>query len=158
VPDETDYSNIPWRNARFDPEGLEAALATEARAANALEQFHQYGGNRCIGFCCSQRHADFMAEYFAAREVRAVAVHSGKGSAPRADSLERLTAGELDVIFSVDIFNEGVDVPTLNTVLMLRPTESIVVWMQQFGRGLRRSVDEPFLTVIDYIGNHRAPG
>jgi superfamily II DNA or RNA helicase len=156
VPDEVDYSNIPWRNARFDPESLETAVATEARAANALEQFRKHGGKRCIGFCCSQRHADFMAEYFAAREVRAVAVHAGKSSAPRADSLERLTAGELDVIFSVDIFNEGVDVPSLDTVLMLRPTESIVVWMQQFGRGLRRSVDKLILTVIDYIGNHRA--
>jgi hypothetical protein len=156
VPDEVDYSNIPWRNARFDPEELEAAIATEARAANALEQFRKHGGKRCIGFCCSRRHADFMAEFFATRGVRAVAVHSGEISAPRARSLERLAAGELDVIFSVDIFNEGVDMPNLDMVLMLRPTESIVIWMQQFGRGLRRSFDKPFLTVVDYIGNHRA--
>jgi superfamily II DNA or RNA helicase/diadenosine tetraphosphate (Ap4A) HIT family hydrolase len=156
VPDEVDYSNIPWRNARFDPDELEAAIATEARAASALEQFRKYSGKRCIGFCCSRRHADFMAQFFTARGVRAVAVHSGEDSAPRARSLERLAAGELDVIFPVDIFNEGVDMPNLDMVLMLRPTESIVIWMQQFGRGLRRSFDKPFLTVVDYIGNHRA--
>jgi superfamily II DNA or RNA helicase/diadenosine tetraphosphate (Ap4A) HIT family hydrolase len=156
VPDEVDYSNIPWRSARFDPEELEAAVATETRAANALEQFRKHGGKRAIGFCSSQRHAEFMAKYFVARDVRAVCVHAGQSSAPRADSLERLARGELEVIFSVDIFNEGVDLPNLDTVLMLRPTESTVIWMQQFGRGLRRNDDKPFLTVVDYIGNHRA--
>ncbi len=156
VPDEVDYANIPWRNARFDPEELTSAMATEARATNALGQFQKRGGKRSIGFCCSQRHADFMAEFFAERGLRTVAVHSGKNSAPRADSLERLASGDLDIVFSVDMFNEGVDLPNLDTVLMLRPTELIVVWMQQFGRGLRRSIGKPYLTVIDYIGNHRA--
>ena len=65
-------------------------------------------------------------------------------------------SGELDVIFSVDMFNEGVDVPNIDTVLMLRPTESTVIWMQQFGRGLRKAPGKPFLKVIDYIGNHRS--
>ena len=155
VPDEIDYSNIPWRSARFDPEELEAAVATETRAANALEQFRKHGGKRAMGFCCSQRHADFMAAFFSERNVRAVAVHAGQNSAPRADFLERLAAGELEIIFSVEIFNEGVDLPNLDTILMLRPTESTVIWMQQFGRGLRRNEDKPFLTVVDYIGNHR---
>ena len=156
VPDVVDYANIPWRNARFDPTELTAAVATDARAQNALEQFRKHGAKRCIAFCCSQRHADFMAAFFNGRGLRTVAVHAGSGSAPRTTSLRQLADGELDVIFSVDMFNEGVDVPNIDTILMLRPTESTVIWMQQFGRGLRRAPDKPFLKVIDYIGNHRS--
>ncbi|MGH0280443.1 DUF3427 domain-containing protein [Sinorhizobium meliloti] len=156
IPDEVDYRNIPWRNAQFDLTELTAAVATEARAKNALEQFHKHGGERCIAFCCSQKHADFMAEFFAHNGVRAVAVHSGANSSPRATSLQKLEAGDLSVVFAVDIFNEGVDVPSIDTVLMLRPTESTIIWMQQLGRGLRKSSGKDRLTVIDYIGNHRA--
>jgi superfamily II DNA or RNA helicase/HKD family nuclease/diadenosine tetraphosphate (Ap4A) HIT family hydrolase len=155
VPDEVDYTNIPWRNAQFDVNELTAAIATEARARNALEQFRKLGGRRCLAFCCSQRHADFMADFFESEGVSAVAVHSGQGSAPRATSLERLERGELHVVFAVDMFNEGVDVPTIDTVLMLRPTESTIIWLQQMGRGLRIAPDKDRLTVIDYIGNHR---
>jgi len=103
----------------------------------------------------SQRHADFMARFFQENGVRSAAVHSGGTSAPRAVSLERLQRGKLDAIFAVDVFNEGVDLPELDTVMMLRPTESPVLWMQQFGRGLRLSNPGKVLTVIDYIGNHR---
>ncbi len=156
VPDDVDYSNIPWRNSQFDLTELTAAVATEARARNALEQFRKLGGRRCIAFCCSQRHAEFMADFFVREGVRAVAVHAGANSAPRATSLEQLRAGELEVIFSVDMFNEGVDVPAIDTVLMLRPTESTIIWLQQLGRGLRVSADKARLIVIDYIGNHRA--
>ncbi len=156
IPDEVDYRNIPWRNAQFDLTELTAAVATEARAKNALEQFHKHGGERCIAFCCSQKHADFMADFFVRNGIQAVAVHSGSNSSPRATSLQRLEAGELSVIFAVDIFNEGVDVPSIDTVLMLRPTESTIIWMQQLGRGLRKSTGKDRLTVIDYIGNHRA--
>ena len=156
VPDVVDYANIPWRNARFDPTELTAAVATDARAQNALEQFRKHGARRCIAFCCSQRHANFMAEFFNARGLRTVAVHAGNESAPRTTSLQQLASGELDVIFSVDMFNEGVDVPNIDTVMMLRPTESTVIWMQQFGRGLRKAPDKPYLKVIDYIGNHRS--
>jgi len=114
VPDVVDYANIPWRNARFDPTELTAAVATDTRAQNALDQFRKHGAQRCIAFCCSQRHANFMAEFFNARGLRAVAVHAGNESAPRATSLQQLASGELDVIFSVDMFNEGVDVPNVD--------------------------------------------
>lgn len=97
-----------------------------------------------------------MADFFLSEGVPAVAVHSGPNSAPRATSLERLKLGELTVVFAVDIFNEGVDVPAIDTVLMLRPTESTILWLQQLGRGLRVAPDKNHLTVIDYIGNHRA--
>lgn len=157
VPDDVDYSNIPWRSSRFDEERLTAAVATRERAQNALEQWHKHAGpgTRTLAFCVSQRHADFMAGFFVEHGVRAVAVHAGPTSAPRALSLERLAAGELDVVCAVDMFNEGVDLPTLDAVLMLRPTESRIVWLQQFGRGLRVAEGKPFLRVVDYIGNHR---
>ena len=96
-----------------------------------------------------------MADFFRQQGLRAVAVHSGATSAPRAQSLEELSAGHLDVICAVDVFNEGLDLPELDTVLMLRPTESRILWLQQFGRGLRKTNDDKQLTVIDYIGNHR---
>ena len=155
VPDEVDYSNIPWRSSRFDEAALTRAVATQSRAQNALDQYRKHAGARTLAFCCSQLHADFMAEYFRTAGLRAAAVHSGEGSAPRATSLEKLEAGELDAIFAVDIFNEGLDLPQIDTVMMLRPTESRILWLQQFGRGLRRSEGKERLTVIDYIGNHR---
>lgn len=156
VPDEVDYSNIPWRNNRFDPEELTAAVATQARAQNALEQHRTRAGQRTVAFCCSVRHAQFMRDYFADAGLRVAAVHSGSDSDPRAASLEKLAAGELDVVFTVDMFNEGMDLPQIDTVMMLRPTESRILWLQQFGRGLRKAEGKERLSVIDYIGNHRA--
>jgi superfamily II DNA or RNA helicase/HKD family nuclease/diadenosine tetraphosphate (Ap4A) HIT family hydrolase len=156
VPDEVDYTNIPWRSSRFDEEELTKALATQARAQNALDQYRANAGTRTLAFCCSQRHADFMAEFFRDAGLRVASVHSGASSDPRAGSLEKLRAGEIDVAFAVDMFNEGVDVPQVDTVMMLRPTESRLLWLQQFGRGLRKAATKTHLTVIDYIGNHRA--
>jgi superfamily II DNA or RNA helicase/diadenosine tetraphosphate (Ap4A) HIT family hydrolase len=154
VPDLVDYENIPWRGARFDEEELTNHVATRARAQNALEQLRAHGGAKTIGFCVSQRHADFMADYSRSAGLRSVAVHAGPSSAPRAHSLEQLQAGDLDIVFAVDMFNEGVDLPDVDTILMLRPTESRILWLQQFGRGLRHKVGK-ILKVVDYIGNHR---
>lgn len=155
VPDEVDYRQIPWRSTRFDEEALSLAVATQSRAQNAQEQLERRGGTRTLAFCVSQRHADFMAAFFVQRGKRAVAVHTGPNTAPRVESLERLSRGELDVVCAVDMFNEGVDLPELDTILMLRPTESRVLWLQQFGRGLRKGRADKRLVVIDYIGNHR---
>lgn len=155
VPDDVDYANIPWRSNRFDEEQLTLAVATKRRAANILDQWRKRAGNRTVAFCVSQRHADFMCGWFRDQGVSCASVHAGASSDPRALSLERLSAGDIRVVFVVDMFNEGVDVPAIDTVMMLRPTESPVVWLQQFGRGLRRLGDKR-LTVIDYIGNHRS--
>lgn len=155
VPDDVDYSNIPWRSSRFDEEALTLAVATKTRAENALQQYRDRAGKRTLCFCCSQRHADYMADHFCSAGLKAVAVHAGPASGPRASSLEQLEAGELDAIFAVDMFNEGVDLPQVDTVMMLRPTESNTIWLQQFGRGLRNAEGKNRLTVIDYIGNHR---
>jgi hypothetical protein len=155
VPDRVDYTNIPWRSRRFDEAALTSAVSTHARAQNALEQLQRVEAKRTIGFCCSQQHADFMAEYFRKAGMRVAAVHSGPESDPRSRSLEALERGELDIVFAVDMFNEGLDIPSIDTVLMLRPTESSILWLQQFGRGLRKSADKLRLKVVDYIGNHR---
>ncbi len=157
VPDIVEYEQIPWRSRRFDEQALTEAVATTARAQNALEQLREHGGTRVLGFCVSQRHADFMRDYFREHtELRCASVHSGPSSDSRSLSLEQLELGELDVLFCVDMFNEGLDVPSIDTVLMLRPTESKVIWLQQLGRGLRKHVDKSHLRVIDYIGNHRS--
>ena len=154
VPDDVDYAQIPWRSGQFDPTALDAALATEARALNALEQYRKRATGPAIGFCCSMRHADYMAELLPRRRAERCCRPLGPSSAPRASSLAALGRGEIDILFAVDMFNEGVDVPEIGTVMMLRPTESAIIWLQQLGRGLRR-VEGKVLQVIDYIGNHR---
>jgi superfamily II DNA or RNA helicase/diadenosine tetraphosphate (Ap4A) HIT family hydrolase/HKD family nuclease len=154
--DVADFAPIPWRNGRFDPVALAAAIETQERAEQELAAWRLRGGTRTLAFCCSVTHADFMADFFAERGVRAVAVHSGPTSANRRRAIEDLEAGALDVVFAVDLFNEGVDLPALDTVLMLRPTDSPVVFLQQLGRGLRTAVGKAGLTVIDFIGNHRS--
>lgn len=157
VPDLVEYEQIPWRGRRFDEAALTSAVATSARAQNAVEQLEKHGGSRVLGFCVSQLHADFMRDYFREHTtLRCASVHAGPTSDSRSLALEQLAAGELDVLFCVDMFNEGLDVPSIDTVLMLRPTESKVIWLQQLGRGLRRHANKSHLRVIDYIGNHRS--
>ena len=156
IADDVDYAPIPWRGGRFDPAALTQAVETRERAQHALDIWRDKGGGRTLAFCVTVSHADFMAEFFRSNGVAAAAVHSGATSAPRAGSVEQLRAGELQVICTVDMFNEGLDVPEIDTVLMLRPTESPVVFLQQLGRGLRRSDGKDALTAIDFIGNHRS--
>ncbi|MFZ4760421.1 MAG: DEAD/DEAH box helicase family protein, partial [Burkholderiaceae bacterium] len=121
VPDEVDYANIPWRSTRFDEVALTEAVATKRRADNVLDQWRKHRPERTLAFCVSQRHADFMREHFSAQDVTCAAVHAGPSSDGRALSLERLAAGELKVVFAVDMFNEGLDVPSIDAVMMLRP-------------------------------------
>ncbi len=156
IADDVDYTPIPWRGGRFDLAVLTEAVETQERAQHALDVWRDKGGGRTIAFCVTVTHADFTAEFFRRNGVAAVAVHSGPTSAPRVGSVERLRAGELQVICTVDVFNEGLDVPEVDTVLMLRPTDSPVVFLQQLGRGLRRSDSKDALTAIDFIGNHRS--
>ena len=156
VPDAVDFRPLPWRNSRFDPAALEHAVVAGERIIAAYEAWTAHAGTRTLAFCVSQRHAEVMAEAFRDRGVRAVAVHSGEGSAPRHASLDAFARGDLDVIFSVDLFNEGLDVPAIDTILLLRPTASPVVFLQQLGRGLRRSDGKTHVTAIDFVGNHRS--
>jgi superfamily II DNA or RNA helicase/diadenosine tetraphosphate (Ap4A) HIT family hydrolase len=159
IRDVTDFEPIPWRSGRFDPEALTTAVATDERANQTLTEYRKHApphGRRALCFCCTTEHADFMKEFLLRNGIKAAAVHSGPTSDPRGKSLRDLKSGELEVICAVDVFNEGLDVPDINTILMLRPTESPVVFLQQLGRGLRRADDKPHVTVIDFIGNHRS--
>lgn len=158
IRDVADYAEIPWRSGRFDPAELTQRLETHQRAQQVLDEWHALGGptRRTLGFCCSITHAEFMAEVFRQHGVTAVAVHSGPISADRRETLERLRRGDIRVVFTVDLFNEGVDIPTVDIALMLRPTESPVVFFQQLGRGLRRAEGKERLDVVDLVGNHRS--
>ncbi|WP_252180369.1 DEAD/DEAH box helicase family protein [Endozoicomonas sp. 4G] len=149
------YKEIPWRNGKLDSGALENAFATHRRAQHILEHWQEKKQKRTLGFCITTRHADFMASVFVKAGFRAAAVHSGS-ELRRHEALNQLEAGELDVLFSVDLFNEGTDLPAIDTVLMLRPTESKILFLQQLGRGLRLHQGKQHLVVIDFIGNHKS--
>ncbi|KAI5911889.1 DUF3427 domain-containing protein [Azoarcus sp. PA01] len=151
--ESVDYREIPWRYGRFDPEQLSNKLATLARARHALQQWRERAQQRTLAFCVSIRQAEFMAEQFGRAGVSAAAVYGGSPLS-RAEALERLAGGRLQIIFSVDLFNEGVDLPAIDTVMMLRPTESKILFLQQLGRGLRKADGKDKLVVLDFIGNH----
>jgi superfamily II DNA or RNA helicase len=120
--------------------------------------FYGYDGEKrkCLGFCASIEHAQYMAAEFNKRGYKSTCLHGGDSAEIRERMMNRLEndQDELEVIFTVDIFNEGVDIPSVNSVLMLRPTNSPIVFIQQLGRGLRKHANKSFLTVLDFIGNH----
>jgi superfamily II DNA or RNA helicase/SAM-dependent methyltransferase len=153
--ESVDYREIPWRNGQFDPEALSNKLATLARARHALREWRDKAQQRTLVFCVSRRHADFMAEQFIVEGISAAAVYSGS-QISRGEALQQLTDGDLQVIFSVDLFNEGVDLPSIDTVMMLRPTESKILFLQQLGRGLRQAEGKEHLVVLDFIANHKS--
>jgi len=153
--DDVDFQQIPWRNGRFDIAVLEERVENSARMAKLWTAWRVYFGRRTIVFCCSQRHALFTRNWLQHQGVKAAAVFAGTGSDPRGESLRALVSGQLDALCAVDLFNEGLDVPDVDRVVMLRPTESKVVFLQQLGRGLRAAESKSRLIIIDFIGNHR---
>ncbi len=155
--ENVNYSEIPWRNGRFDPNLLGNKLATMARARHALRIWNKHRQTRTLAFCASITHADFMAAHFCHAGIAAAAIH-GKSKLSRGEALERLLTGELAVLFSVDLFNEGVDLPAIDTVLLLRPTESKILFLQQIGRGLRHcaTTGKDKLVILDFVGNHQS--
>lgn len=156
--DNTDYSKIEQRSGNYVIEDLERKLSIIDRAKLVLDNYNKFAKSRTIGFCASIKHADYMAEYFNINGVSAAAVHSGKRSengVKRSDAINAIEQGDLQVIFTVDIFNEGVDIPSIDTVMFIRPTESFVVFLQQLGRGLRKHEGKDYLTVLDFIGNYK---
>lgn len=155
VKDEIDYENIPWRNRRFDPAILEAAAQTEARMQAMWRAWSEHAGKRTLVFCCSIAHANYVRAWLKSQGVAVAAVYAGDGSDDREASLARLESGELEAVCAVDVFNEGVDVPSIDRVVMLRPTESSVVFLQQLGRGLRAAEGKTAVNVVDFVGNHR---
>ena len=158
VHDGTDLSWIDWRSGRYDVSALEKVYTGDHRRADAVlrtidELIRSPREMRALGFCVSVAHARFMAEYFRAKGINALAVTGDTPEGERAAALEKLRRAEVNVVFTVDLFNEGVDLPRVDTVLFLRPTESATVFLQQLGRGLRLAEDKECLTVLDFIGN-----
>jgi superfamily II DNA or RNA helicase/predicted house-cleaning noncanonical NTP pyrophosphatase (MazG superfamily) len=143
------------RAGTYDTTRLTLAFNTPERAALALAKYREHPSRAALGFCVSIEHANFMARAFEEAGVAAAAVHSAPGSMPRQQALEQLATGQLKVLFTVDLFNEGVDIPRVDLVMFLRPTESMVVFLQQLGRGLRLHEGKDYLTVLDFLANYR---
>ncbi|MFI9832018.1 DUF3427 domain-containing protein [Streptomyces sp. NPDC051913] len=161
VPDGTDLSRLNWRSGTYDQSQLgDLFSADHARARIVIKQVRDKVSNpmrmRALGFCVSRKHAHFMAKCFQDAGFEAEALDSASKPEVRDRVLAQLKAGEIQVVFSVDLFNEGLDIPDVDTLLLLRPTGSATVFLQQLGRGLRRTPDKPVLTVLDFIGQHRA--
>lgn len=157
--DETvNYEDIDYKNGKYDDKQLEEALMLNKRGEIILNHYLKYNSKRAMGFCTSRHHAEYMAKVFNENNIPSAAVYSGeKGeySEDRNIALSKLTSGELKVIFSVDMFNEGLDVPAIDMVMFLRPTQSPTIFLQQLGRGLRKFKDKKYLNVLDFIGNYK---
>lgn len=159
--DNTDISHVPWSRKGYDAEALERVYtADDVRARLVIHEVAEKHSNlktmRALGFCVTIAHAEFMARKFNDAGIPALAVSANSQEEERRTALHRLKAREVNVLFAVDLFNEGIDVPEIDTVLFLRPTESATVFLQQLGRGLRRADGKDCLTVLDFIGTaHR---
>ena len=160
--DDTDYSDIHIVRGHYDDNDLNKKyIGNVTRHDLIYKYYNKYDSKRALGFCCSRAHAEEMAKVFSRYGIPSVAVYSngnGKYCEDRETAINKLTNGEIKVIFSVDMFNEGVDIPTVDMVMFLRPTESPIVFMQQLGRGLRKYQGKQYLTVLDFIGNYEKAG
>ncbi|GGM21282.1 helicase [Micromonospora sonchi] len=157
--DDVDLSQLRWKRGQgYDPTELDGVYTgNDARARMVLRAVRDtvdVGRMRALGFCVSIGHAEFMADWFTKHGVPSAAVTSRTVDRPA--PLREFKSGTLRVLFTVDLFNEGVDLPMVDTILMLRPTESATIFLQQLGRGLRLDDDKPCLTVLDFIGGQHA--
>ncbi|CAB4902963.1 MAG: DUF3427 domain-containing protein [Actinobacteria bacterium] len=160
INDGTDLSAVKWRSSGYDTGELEKLYtADDARVVRVLQQVQRYVTDplamKALGFCVSVEHARFMARRFNERGIPSASVDGSTPKDERDQALTRLLTGQINCLFSVDVFNEGVDLPAVDTILMLRPTESATVFLQQLGRGLRRCDGKSVCTVLDFIGNQR---
>lgn len=168
VSDNVDYTGIKWARGKYDQTQLGDLLtADDARVGLVINKVIEYLpspteiGNfdheyvKGLGFCVSKAHARFMAKQFNRAGIASASLDSDSPDVDRSELQQQLKDGTLSFIFVVDLFNEGVDIPEVNTILFLRPTESHVVYLQQLGRGLRLANDEKYLTVLDFIGESR---
>lgn len=161
VSDEVDLSEVKWTRGGYDKTelsniySLNRAVA-ERRAGHIINSINKYVTDinevHGLGFCVSVAHAQFMAEYFNSKGINSISLDKDSNDEVRKTAKQRLISGEIKFIFVVDLYNEGVDIPEIDTVLFLRPTESLTVFLQQLGRGLRLSDGKDCLTVLDFIG------
>ncbi len=160
VSDAVDLDGLTWQRGGYRAEELDSLYTgNDVRARLILDKVQQFLLNprdaRGLGFCVSKTHAEFMARYFQQHDVPSVALTSDSPDDFRRAVQDQLRNREINFIFVVDLYNEGVDIPEVDTVLFLRPTESLTVYLQQLGRGLRQHEDKECLTVLDFIGAQR---
>lgn len=160
VSDDVDLSQIEWRRGNYDLSQLDRLYTgNDARSAKVIRELRdKVTGTdhmRALGFCVSVQHAQYMAEVFNRAGIASVAIHGGNNDDERARTLTQLRDRQINCIFTVDLFNEGLDLPEIDTILLLRPTQSATIFLQQLGRGLRRAEDKSVLTVLDFIGQQR---
>lgn len=160
IADNVDVSTISWRSGKYDTSELEDLYTgNEARARLIVRQVVDKASSvddlKALGFCVSVRHAQYMAGRFNLANIPSAVVTGDTSSLDRSATLQALRQGTIKCVFTVDVFNEGLDIPQINTVLFLRPTQSATIFLQQLGRGLRRSHGKDVLTVLDFIGMQR---
>lgn len=160
VADDVSLEGIEWKRGAYDVAGLERLYTgNDYRAAKVIRELQDkvtdVHAMRALGFCVSVAHAQYMARVFNEAGIAARAVSGETASAERDDALRALRERQVNVLFAVDLFNEGLDLPNVDTVLLLRPTQSATVFLQQLGRGLRRAPGKAVLTVLDFIGQQR---
>jgi superfamily II DNA or RNA helicase/HKD family nuclease len=160
IHDGTDLREVTWRRGNYDLKELERIYtADEIRVRLILQQVAERVPDpqrmRALCFCVSVEHARFMAERFDSAGLKARAVTGETPAEERRASLRDLARGSIQLVCTVDLFNEGVDLPTVDTLLMLRPTHSAMLFQQQLGRGLRLTPGKDCCTVLDFIGNVR---
>ena len=152
--DDIDYSNIRYQGLRYNVADLERMLIVPERNEAIVREYLEKGnGDKAIGFCVSIKHAERMAEVFNDGGIAAAAIHSA--SPNRDDLVQAFREDKLQVAFTVDLFNEGIDFPNVQVLLFLRPTESKTVFLQQLGRGLRLCIGKDRVRILDFIGNYK---
>ncbi|MCT7572179.1 DEAD/DEAH box helicase [Aliarcobacter butzleri] len=158
----SDIQSIDYENVDLTKIDLLAKLLSVNKRVDFIidkMNFYSNSGNKrkVLGFCVSKEHSNFMSKEFNKKGINSITLTSEDSISKREDSIKRLENenDSLEVIFTVDIFNEGIDIPSINMVLFLRPTNSPIVFVQQLGRGLRKYKNKEFLTVLDFIGNHK---
>lgn len=157
VSDTVDLSKLTWSRKGYNIRELENVYtANDRRSSQVVSSIYKYVTDidqvKGLGFCVSVEHAKYMADFFNKVGIPSVALYGEVNSRVREQAQEQLVNGEIKFIFVVDLYNEGVDIPEVNTILFLRPTESLTVFLQQLGRGLRLSDGKECLTVLDFIG------
>ncbi|GAB3049264.1 DUF3427 domain-containing protein [Virgibacillus ainsalahensis] len=157
VSDTVDLSTLKWSRKGYDLKELENVYTNnKIRSNQIVTSLYKYVTDidevKGLGFCAGVEHAKYMANYFNQRSISSIALHGGSDKEVRQSAQQKLTNGEIKFIFVADLYNEGVDIPEVNTILFLRPTESLTVFLQQLGRGLRIVDGKECLTVLDFIG------
>ncbi|OLS38264.1 DNA helicase [Alkalihalophilus pseudofirmus] len=155
VYDEIDYSSITWLGTRYDESELLNKQLSDDVFNNIYDAWLKYKQTRTLVFCSSIKQANYLAECFQQKGVSCISLNSKTSSTDRKGAIRKLETGELEIILTVDLFNEGVDIPTVDTLLFVRPTESLSVFVQQVGRGLRLAEEKEACVIIDLIGNYR---